>query len=510
PGYHRLRRDGDGAERSLIVTPAHCCLPPGLRGWLLSVQLYALRGARSWGIGDLGALRTLARWTREQGGTSLLLNPLHAAAPTHPQEASPYYPSSRVYRNPLYLEVESVPGAEQLGSALEPLARAGRDLNGCRSIDRDRVWDLKRAALRRLYEAGTDDPAFAAWRVAEGAALHTFALYCAIAERHGARWTEWPASLRRPQLPGVADFERRHAPDVRFHAWLQWLLAGQLTAVAAELPPITDLAVGVDPQGADAWQWQDVLALGVTVGAPPDPFSEGGQNWGLPPFDPWRLRAVAYQPFRDMLRSALHSAAGLRIDHVMGLFRLFWIPQSSDPSDGAYVRYPADELLGIVALESRRAGGFVVGEDLGTVAGGVRASLRERQILSYRLLLFEDRPPADYPAEALAAATTHDLPTLTGLWGDPGLAPELRARVERAAGLGPDASAGDVVIAAERALAGSPSRLVAATLEDAAGVSEQPNHPGTVGGGNWSLALPTTVEALTQSEQASRLAAALH
>ena len=512
-GYHRMAPTPDGPWQPLIVTPPRCHLPEALRGWLLAVQLYALRSSGSWGIGDLGDVRALARWTRAQGGTSILLNPLHAPAPAHPLEVSPYYPSSRVYRNPLYLDVGAVPGAERLGAELEPLARAGRDLNARRWIDRDRVWDLKRAVLQQIFEAAgsAQPPAFSAWRQAEGDALRSFATYCAIAERHGAAWRRWPPGWRRPDAPDVRAFERGHEAEISFHAWLQWQLAQQLTALGSEMRPLTDLAVGVDPDGADAWRWQDVLALEASIGAPPDAFNEQGQNWGLPPFHPWRLRAVAYQPVREMLRAAFQGAYGVRLDHVMGLFRLFWIPPGADSRAGGYVRYPADELLGIVALESQRAGGIVVGEDLGTVADGVREMLQQHGVLSYRLLLFEDRRPHDFPIDALAAVTTHDLPTLPGLWGrtDPASA-TLRHRLERVTGLGSSAPAGEVVLAASRALAASPCRLVAATLEDACDVTEPANRPGVRDRRNWSIALPVTVDEFCESPEAARLAAALH
>ena len=509
PGYHTLRRLADGSPRHLIVTPATCHLPTALRGWALAAQLYATRSRRSWGIGDLQDLRGLAGWVKEQGGETILLNPLHAALPGTPQEPSPYFPSSRVFRNPLYLAVERVPGAAGLGEELEGLARAGRALNGDHRLDRDRIFLLKDRALRALFRAWRGDPAFDVWREREGQPLEAFATFCALLQERGRRWSGWPADLRHPRAAGVGRFAERNAAEVSYQAWLQWLLERQLREASEMLPPIADLAVGSDPDGADAWVWQDVLALGTSVGAPPDPFAEQGQNWAVPPFDPWRLRGAAYEPFVRLVRAGLRHSFGIRLDHVMGLFRLYWIPPGADGSQGAYVRYPARDLLGIVALESRRAGGVVIGEDLGTVAPEVRTTLRRHHVLSYRLLYFEQEPPASYPKDAFCAVTTHDLPTLTGLWTRPELAPEAYANVQQATGLQAGAGPEEVVVAAARALAASPCRVASATLEDLTLDPEQPNHPGTTTPGNWSHALPLTLEQLEASPQAKRVVAAL-
>jgi 4-alpha-glucanotransferase len=285
-----------------------------------------------------------------------------------------------------------------------------------------------------------------------------------------------------------------------------------------------DLPIGVDPDGADAWAWQDALATGASVGAPPDRYVRRGQDWGLPPFVPHRLRALAYQPFVETIRAALRHAGGLRIDHVMGLFRLFWIPAGAAPADGGYVRYPADDLLAIVALESHRAGAFVVGEDLGTVEVGVRERLADHGILSYRVMWFEDRPTAEYPELAMAAVTTHDLPTVAGLWTGAdifeqralGLEPNeaalaaTRKRLAAATGVGAEPTIDDVVAATHELLGAAPSLLVTATLDDALGVVERPNVPGTTSERpNWSLALPVPLEQLETTPLAARIARAL-
>ena len=524
PGYHELRALATGVATRLIVSPGPCYVPDELRTWGWAVQLYAARSTASWGIGDLADLRRLARWSAELGAGVLLLSPLHAVSPALPQESSPYYPSSRRYRNPLYLRVEEVPGAHEADLDLEPVARAGRALNQARRIDRDAVLRLKMTALERLWARFPGDPALDRYREAEGRRLAEFATFCALAERHGRGFWNWPAQYRHPATPAVARFAAAHADRVRFHQWLQWLLDVQLARAGAELRLVQDLPIGLDPSGADAWAWQDVLALGVAVGAPPDRFAPEGQDWGLPPFVPHRLRAVAYEPFAQTIRAALRHAGGLRIDHVMGLFRLFWIPRGARPRDGAYVRYAAEELLAIVALESHRARAFVVGEDLGTVEPGVRERLAEHRILSTRLLWFETEPPARWPRLAMAAVTTHDLPTIAGLWSgadlglqrDLGLRPNeaglsaIRDRLQAMAGLAPDAPVGEVIERAHRLLATAPSAIALATLEDALAVEERPNVPATTHERpNWSLALPVPLEDLETAPLPRTVAATL-
>jgi 4-alpha-glucanotransferase len=305
---------------------------------------------------------------------------------------------------------------------------------------------------------------------------------------------------------------------------VQWLLDEQLARVAAALPVMHDLPIGVDPNGADAWVWQDLLAMDVTVGAPPDEFNTLGQNWGLPAFVPHKLRAAAYQPFRQTMQAALRHAAGLRIDHVMGLFRLFWIPREAEPSMGAYVRYPAEELLAILALESTRAHAFVVGEDLGTVEAAAREQLDAHRLLSYRLLWFETEPPSRYPVRALAAVTTHDLPTIAGLWSgadlqaqhDLGLQPnaaglqEIRQRLQTMTGLRETAAVDAVVLRTHQLLAEAPSAVLVATLEDALAVAERPNMPNTTTEWpNWSRALPCSLEAVERHPLVQAVATAL-
>ncbi len=496
-GYHLLRRLSDGDETRLIVSPRRCRLPRRPRAWGWAVQLYAVRSASSWGFGDLGDLARLARWSRGLGAGALLLNPLHSAVPVTPLEPSPYFPSSRRFRNPLFIRLDGEPPA------------AARRLNQARLIGRDQVWRLKGRALEARWKSFGGDPAFERYRSEQGQGLQDYATFCAISERHGTPWSDWPEGLRHPRSPQVTRFRSAHPARVGFHEWLQWLLDRQLAAAAGEIDLIHDLAVGVQAGGADSWAWQDILARGIAVGAPPDPFQAAGQDWGLPPFDPWRLRAAGYQPFIDTLRAAFRHGAGLRIDHVMGLFRLFWIPAGRGPATGAYVNYPASDLLDILALESSRAGAYVVGEDLGTVEDRVRSELARRRVMSYKVMLFEDRPPSSYPRDAMAAMSTHDLPTLAGLLAGNGES-ELGGRLRAHAGIQPGMSLEDAIERAYAVLAGSPCRLLMATLEDALGVAEQPNKPGTTDSWpNWSLALPGGLEGLESEERPRRLAATL-
>jgi 4-alpha-glucanotransferase len=520
-GYHELAPKGGSASTKLIVTPGCCHLPSGLRTWGWSAQVYASRSHSSWGIGDLADLRRLGEWAKSIGAGMVLINPLNATLPILPQEASPYSPSSRRYRNPLYLRIEDVPGFEQIEADLRRLAADAHALNDERKIDRDRVFQLKLNALDKLWGLFSEDADFDRFQRDQGPSLDQFAVFNVLVEEHGADWRRWPSGYRRPDAGDVQWFAQDHADRVCFHKWLQWLLDRQLARAAEPATLMQDLPVGFSPNGADAWAWQDLVALDCSIGAPPDLFNKQGQNWGLPPFNPQKLRQAAYEPFIQTIRAAMRHTGGLRIDHVMGLFRLWWIPHGCAPKDGAYVRYRADDLLGIIALESRRAGAMVVGEDLGTVEEGVREKMAECDMLSYRLLWFEDTTPPDYPEKALAAVTTHDLPTLAGIWTEADL------ELQRRSGLDPDKAAaeklrqkmaqisgidrrGDLETAAVRTfeqLAVAPSVIVMATMEAACLASERPNMPGAAEGTypNWSLALPFSLEEIETAQFPRRL-----
>ena len=525
-GYHRFVAR-DGAQTPVIVSPGRCWLPDGLVAWGWAAQLYATRSRSSWGMGDLADLRRLGEWSAGQGAAITLINPLHASLPVGGQEPSPYFASSRSFRNPLYLRIEKLPGADQLDD-LAALAAAGRALNAGQRIVRDAVWTLKSAALEALFARFTGDAAFDRYRLAQGEALRQYGVFCALCERYGVPWEKWPVDVRRVDGGGIAPFVASQAGSrrIEYHAWLQWLVDEQLGAAGRTIGLVQDLAIGADAGGADAWRWQDCMALGVRVGAPPDEFNPAGQNWALPPFDPWKLRAAGYQPFIELVRSGLRHAGGMRFDHVMGLFRLFWIPEGAAPADGTYVRYPARDLLDILALESQRAEAFVVGEDLGTVEPSTRHELSARRVLSYRLLWFEPTPPGpDWPGQALAAATTHDLPTVAGLWTgrdvaarrDLGLATNeeaelaLRAKVETWIEADDSLAAPEVVGRVYQLLTDAPCALVTASLDDALAVEERPNMPGTVDEWpNWRIALPQPLEAIEVAPLALSIAEALN
>jgi len=528
-GYHQLHTD-DGRSRGLIVSPGQCWLPESWRAWGWAVQVYAARSRSSWGIGDLADLKTLREWSESIGAGFLLINPLHAVAPSGVQETSPYLPVTRRYRNPLYLRIEDVPGAE--GFDLSDLQAAGRALNARELIDRNEVWRLKSTALRRIFEhqpsGGT--PAvpdrFSSWRREQGRALTDFAVWCVLAKLHGADWRCWPDDLRDPSGQAVAAVAETHAHEVEFHSWLQWLLELQLQEATGTLTVIQDLPIGVSAGGADAWAWQDQTVAGASVGAPPDAFNSIGQDWGSLPMHPWRLRERGYDSFIQSIRASMANAGGVRIDHAMGLFRLWWVPEGKSPAAGAYVRYPSSDLLDIVALESHRAQAVVVGEDLGTVEQGVRETLVEQNLLSYRLLWFEESEPSRWPVGAMAAITTHDLPTVAGLWLGTDLdeqrrhLPESEDHLQKGrqrllrkllpARLDSDATGEEAVVAAHRLLARSPSTLLCATLDDAVAAERRPNLPGTTGRPNWCLPLPVFVEDLPAHRLAGEVADILH
>lgn len=536
-GAHRLTvadPSGQRADATLLVAPQSCPVPPQHQwGWM--VQLYGLRSTASWGIGDLADLRDLAAWTSgELGGDFVVTNPLHAADPVVPQQPSPYYPSSRRYANPLYLRIEDIPEVERLDAAarerVADLAATMQQHNRTDRVARDPVFEAKMEALELVHAAPRSperQAAFARFCGEEGDALVDFATFCALAERHGTPYQNWPVSLRHPHTSAVARAREALQDRVRLHMWLQWLADEQLTAAQAyagmNLGIVTDLAVGVDPGGADAWALQAELATGVSVGAPPDAFNRAGQDWGVPPLRPDRLAETGYAPLRRLLAAQMRHGGGVRIDHILGLFRLYWIPEDLPADAGTYVRYPGEDLLGAVALEAERAGAVVIGEDLGTVERGVRDRLAANRVLGSRVVYFEKaedgdgfRPAEHYPELVLGSVTTHDLPTAAGWWRGEGpriqrahgvLDPEDEASAQselahdhaafaellRREGLlpseaGHEPTTGELVRAMHAFLARTPSLLVAGLLNDAVGDLRQPNLPGTTEAyPNWRL-----------------------
>ncbi|GED87013.1 4-alpha-glucanotransferase [Streptomyces sp. 6-11-2] len=563
PGVHRLTAtapDGRTGQAHLIAAPPRLPTPAG-RSYGLLVQLYSLLSHRSWGMGDLGDLAELSGWAgRALGAGFVQVNPLHAAVPGPPADPSPYRPSSRRFPDPVHLRVEEVPEFAYVEEQdrLRPLPeRAGRlraaVLDEGALIDRDAVWELKREALelvRRVPLGPGRRAAYADFLAGQGRALEDHATWYALAEVHGSDWSRWPEGLRDPRSAETARARAALADRVDFHSWLAWLTDAQLTAAqrtAREagmgIGIVHDLAVGVHPGGADAWAQRDHFAAGMSVGAPPDAFNARGQDWGLPPWRPDRLAASGYAPFRRLLRALFRYAGALRIDHVMGLFRLWWIPQGLPPTEGTYVRYDAEAMLAVLVLEASRAGAVVIGEDLGTVEPGVRETLDRRGVLGTSVLWFErdwegsgrPLPPERWRADCLATATTHDLPsTAARLTGEHvelrhrlGLLtrPLEEERAEAAAdtsewlallaelGLlrGTDGGAGGCseeagIQAVHRFLLRTPARMIGLWLPDTVGDRRPQNLPGTWDQyPNWRLPVadadgrPVTLEDLAAS-----------
>jgi 4-alpha-glucanotransferase len=543
PGWYEVHTR-DGQRATLVAAPARVPLTPATWGWML--QLYALRSSRSWGIGDLGDLREFVDWTaREHGAGAVLLNPLHAPGPTHPVQPSPYTPSSRRFANPLALRIEDLDAYRSADPDTRAEVDALRVSATTERIDHDLVWAAKRDALELLWRSqGRPSPLDAS---TDSDALRDWATYCALAERHGGRWSRWPRQLRHVGDPAVAAARQELAPRVAFHAWVQQRCAEQLTAVRSAahragmaLGVLHDLAVGVDADGADAWALADVLAAGVRVGAPPDNFSPLGQDWGLPPWRPDRLAASGYAALREMLRAVLAHADGLRIDHVAGLWRLWWIPPGEGPDRGTYVHYDAETMLAVVALEAHRAKATVVGEDLGTVEPEVTQALADNGMLGCAVSWFTrdesapDQPllpAADWPARAAASISTHDLPTAAGFLrgehvrarAELGLlkdvqAEQVAADKERAEWLAllqsegllaaGDTTEADVIAAMHRFLATTPSRLKLVSPYDVLAEPRQPNLPGTVDQyPNWRQPLPETLEEVRDDPRIAEVAA---
>jgi 4-alpha-glucanotransferase len=506
-------RDRPPRARRRALLPGRCEAPPK-RAWGWAAQIYALRSRDSWGIGDLADLRGLGHMARSQGASVLLINPLGAQPPTEHQEPCPYYGSSRRFLNTVYMRVEEVPGAEQCAAELEPLRNEALAMNARRLIEHDEVFRLKSHALENIFKVAPNPTGLAGWVRREGVGLVDYATYSAIAEVHGSAWRSWPEQLRDPRGEGVAMRRQELAERVAFHKWLQFHLDHQLALASKEIDLITDVPVGFAADGCDAWRWQHLLAAGMRVGAPPDYFFPDGQDWGTPAFDPWKLRRAHFEPFVETIRSTARHAAGLRLDHVMGLFRLFWIPPGAQASSGAYVRYPAAQMLAILADESRRTKTFIVGEDLGLVEPSMRGRLHERGVMSYRLLWFEEAPPPSWPRQSAAAIGTHDLPTVAGIWNlsEPDERQHhLRRHLTTVTGLPDGTPPVDVAVAAYEKLAHARSRIVLASFEDALGVDERPNVPGTtVERPNWRLAIPKPLEDIERDDGVLRIAKAMN
>ncbi|MGW2478343.1 4-alpha-glucanotransferase [Streptomyces sp. NPDC001571] len=563
-GVHRLEvrhRDGRTATATLVVAP-NAVPQPAARAHGFLVQLYSLLSSRSWGMGDLGDLAELASWSgRTLGSGFVQVNPLHAAVPGTPTDPSPYRPSSRRFPDPVHLRVEDVPEyayATDRARLDELTGRAAalrqRVLTKGELIDRDAVWELKREALDLLYRVPLGPgrrAAYCDFLAEQGRALEDHATWCALAERYGPHWRRWPEGLRDPRSAATGRARRELIDRVHFHSWLAWLTDTQLAAAQraareAGMPVglVHDLAVGAHPEGADAWAQQDAFAPGMSIGAPPDAFNALGQDWGLPPWRPDVLAASGYAPYRGLLRNLLRHAGALRIDHVMGLFRLWWVPEGHPPTDGTYVHYDPEAMLAVLALEAHRAGAVVIGEDLGTVEPGVREALAERGVLGTSVLWFErdwagtGQPlaPEAWRPGCVATATTHDLPSTAarltgehvqlrhrlGLLTSPLVTEQRAARAEVSEWLGylerlgllPDGPGDEKaeIIAVHRFLLRTPARLVGVWLPDAVGDRRPQNLPGTWDQyPNWRLpvagpdAQPLTLEEITASPRLHEL-----
>jgi 4-alpha-glucanotransferase len=506
-------------------------------GWGFTVQLYSVRSRGSWGHGDLRDLADLAAWSaRDLGADFVLINPLHAAEPAPPLSPSPYLPMSRRFLSPLYVRVEDVPEHALLSPAqrqrIAALAAPLRASNsGPGLIDRDAVWAAKRAALEIVHACPLDparQAAFQRFTVREGEALEDWATWCALAEVHGPDWRSWPPGLRAPRSAGVAVERERLGDRARFHVWLQWVAREQRAAAQAAaraagmtIGVIGDLAVGAHPGGADAWAHGEVLAPGMSVGAPPDEFNPRGQDWALPPWHPGRLDAAGYRPLAELARAGFADGGGLRADHVMGLFRLWWVPAGMPADQGTYVRYRHEAMVGVLTGEAARAGAVSIGEDLGTVEAWVRDYLAGRRVLGTAMLWFERRadgtplPPRRWRRDCLATVGTHDVPPAAAFVSGEHVA--LRARLglltgslaaerQRAAeavSAWRDALAGQGLFSGGSAqgpeaftralygyLARTPAVLIGVSLADAVGDRRPQNLPGTTSQyPNWRVPL---------------------
>ena len=590
-GYYDIHADLKGAciERAvrfrLIVAPDRCHVPDvfqkGGRLWGLALQLYSLRRESNWGVGDFRDLSSIVEWAGTQLGVSLIgLNPLHALKNTMPYHISPYSPSSRLFLNEIYIDIEGVPDFQSSQEAQNRLADPSfrTQLDAARQsefVEYDIVVQAKRAVLEICYEdflrnnfEGLEPElmpttarghAFVSYLRQEGEPLLHYAVFQALEEQQQATsgamiWTDWPESYRTPTSDAVQEFHDRHRRRVWFFVYCQWLAAEQLGVCVKRTEEVgmpigfyLDMALGSDRYGADGWRYQDVSVLHADAGAPPDAFAPEGQNWGFPPTDPLRLRATGYQYFIDLLRKNLRYGGAIRLDHVMVLFRLFWIPRGLSASQGTYVYYPADDLLAILALESVRAGALVIGEDLGTVPDWVRERLGYAGVLSYRVFYFErtDRgeckPLHWYPAQSLAVVTTHDLPTLGGYWdahdidvrralgliqtdedclasmGERQMDKRRWLAILKSEGLLPPETPDDpaeipemtreLMIATHQFLARTPAWLVLANIDDVIATLDQVNVPGTLDRHpNWRRKLSVSMESLVHDSRFEQLA----
>ena len=445
-GYHEAR--AGNCSMRLIVTPDRAVLPEPGKHAGLGVTLYGLRSRRNWGCGDFRDLEDLVNWASTVLRVDFIaLNPLHAIHNRRPYNTSPYLPNSIFYRNFLYLDVEGVRGYDRIRKQFEDeeTLAAKVELRASTVVEYEQVAALKRRALDLIFEVKPPGPDCKKWIAGEGDLLRLYAVYCALDEHLHAEnpglwvWPDWPEEFRDPDSAAVKQFAAEHEREILFHGWLQWNVDLQLARVqqrardaGMRIGLYHDLALATDHCGSDLWAHRKFYVSGCRVGSPPDDFSPTGQDWSFPPPDSRQHRLDGYRLYAESIRKSLRHGGALRIDHVMRLFRLYWIPRGHDAAHGAYVRDRANDLVRILALESVRNNAVIIGEDLGTVEPEVRESLAKFGILSYRLLYFERinggfKSPDQYPAQALASSTTHDLATIAGFWTGADIEARLRA-----------------------------------------------------------------------------------
>lgn len=545
-------------ERGPMQAPDHAaCHVPGWlkegRSWGIACQLYGLRSARNWGVGDFEDLARFAEIAAAAGADFVGVNPLHALFSAAPGHYSPFSPSNRQFLNPIYIAIDNAPGFTAMAEALDPPA----DIRDGGLLEYGRVAPLKLKALDRLFRISgerEDDPDaadFESFIARNGRPLYLHALFEALsqhmAERgHGPTWHGWPEPFRDSSGPAVRDFAAEQVERVSFHCWLQWLADRQLgeaqaraRAAGMRIGLYLDLAVGVAADGSATWSDRELTVPGARIGAPPDYYNAAGQDWGLAPLSPAALVGRDFEPFREAMDMVCRRAGAIRIDHAMSLYRLFWIAEGLTAADGVYVRYPFARMLETLADVSQARGAIVIGEDLGVVPPGFRDVMRAMEIQSYRVFFFEKRgdhfiPPAEYPREALACVTTHDLHTLAGWWSgrdlevrreigliapedfddkaaahahdrrrllglldQEGLLPPELAAVMRGEADSPVDCPQAVTVALHKLVARTPSRLFAVTAEDLVGATDQVNVPGTMDEHpNWRRKLPVEIEDL--------------
>ncbi len=594
-GYYTLMIQAESLVGSvpgsmrLIIAPRQCYIPPPLeahqRLWGLALQLYSLPSDRNWGCGDFTDLGRIVEWAGKELGAGVIgLNPLHALRNTAPYHISPYAPYSRLYLNELYIDLDQLPEWHESEEAqqqfLDPEFQAAlQALRQTRQVDYNAIATAKRTMLDLAYSTfiveaySGEEPHLQpnserARRLerfiqSEGTPLELYATFQTLEEERrliqstSTTWHDWPKQFLMPGQP-VHEYAKRHRKRIRFFQYIQWVAREQLNEIQRTAEQLAmpiglyhDMALGADRNGAEAWIYQSVLALGADCGAPPDSFAPEGQNWGLPPINPHALHSNGYELLIQLLRNNFRSGGAIRLDHVMAFFRLFWIPRGRPASEGTYVHYPFEDLLAIVALESVRSHTLVIGEDLGTVPDWVREQLAKARVLSYRVFYFERhadgamKPPGHYPAQSLAVTTTHDLPTLAGFWSGEDLQVRSRlgafhddtahrqaweerqrnkARILNAlqherllpTGVTEDlatapAMTTELCHAIHLYLARTPAYLVLANLEDGLGELSQTNLPGTIDSHpNWTRKYSIPVDHMLHDERLRQLGAVLH